>query len=45
VWLEINGTLEEAVVNTNTYQFVTRRNDRLQQLQIEIACAYKNSIL
>jgi hypothetical protein len=45
VWLEINGTLEEAVVNTNTYQFVTRRNDKLQQLQIEIACAYKNSIL
>ncbi len=45
VWLEINGELVEGVVNANQYQFVTRRNDQLQQLQIEIAVAYKNNIL
>jgi hypothetical protein len=45
VWLEIDGQLVEAVVNANAYQFVTRRNDQLQQLQIEIAVAYKNNIL
>jgi hypothetical protein len=45
VWLEIDGQLVEAVVNANQYQFVTRRNDQLQQLQIEIAVAYKNNIL
>ena len=47
VWLELDGQLEplEAVVNANQYQFVTRRNDQLQQLQIEIALAYKNNIL
>jgi len=45
VWLELDGTLVEAVVNANTYQFVTRRNDQLQQLQLEIAVAYKNNIL
>jgi hypothetical protein len=33
------------VVNANQYQFVTRRNDRLTQLQIEIAVAYDNNIL
>jgi hypothetical protein len=45
VWLELDGVLVEAVVNANTYQFVTRRNDRLTQLQIEVADAYKNTIL
>jgi len=45
VWLELNGTLVEAVVNANQYQFVTRRNDRLTQLQIELAVAYDNNIL
>ena len=45
VWLELNGTLVEAVVNANQYQFVTRRNDRLTQMQIEIAVAYDNNIL
>jgi hypothetical protein len=45
VWLELDGQLVEAVVNANSYQFVTRRNDQLQQLQIEIAVAYKNNIL
>jgi hypothetical protein len=45
VWLEIDGELVEAVVNANTYQFVTRRNDQLQQLQLEVAVAYKNNIL
>jgi hypothetical protein len=45
VWLELDGDLVEAVVNTNQYQFVTRRNDQLQQLQIEVAVAYKNNIL
>jgi len=45
VWLELDGQLVEAVVNANQYQFVTRRNDRLTQLQIEIAVAYDNSIL
>ena len=45
VWLELDGQLVEAVVNANQYQFVTRRNDRLTQLQIEVAVAYENSIL
>ena len=45
VWLELNGQLVEAVVNANQYQFVTRRNDRLTQLQIEVAVAYDNNIL
>ena len=45
VWLELNGTLVEAVVNANQYQFVTRRNDRLTQLQLEVAVAYDNNIL
>ena len=45
VWLELGGSLVEAVVNANQYQFVTRRNDRLTQLQIEIAVAYDNNIL
>jgi len=45
VWLELDGTLVEAVVNANQYQFVTRRNDQLQQLQLEVAVAYKNNIL
>jgi len=45
VWLELDGQLVEAVVNANAYQFVTRRNDRLTQLQLEIAVAYDNNIL
>ena len=45
VWLELNGQLVEAIINTNSYQFVTRRNDRLTQLQVEVAVAYKNTIL
>lgn len=45
VWLELDGQLVEAVVNADTYQFVTRRNDKLQLLQVEIAVAYKNNIL
>jgi hypothetical protein len=45
VWLELDGQLVEAVVNANQYQFVTRRNDRLTQLQIEVAVAYDNNIL
>jgi len=45
VWLELDGQLVEAVVNTNTYQFVTRRNDKLQLLQVEISEAYKNNVL
>jgi len=45
VWLELNGQLVEAVVNANAYQFVTRRNDRLTQLQLEVAVAYDNTIL
>jgi len=45
VWLQIDGALVEGIVNTNNYQFYTRRNDRLQQLQVEISVAYRNSIL
>jgi hypothetical protein len=45
VWLELDGQLVEAVVNADTYQFVTRRNDKLQLLQVEIGVAYKNNIL
>ena len=39
------STNAAAIINTNQYQFVTRRNDKLQQLQIEVAVAYKNNIL
>ena len=45
VWLELGEQLVEAVVNANQYQFVTRRNDRLTQLQLEVAVAYDNNIL
>lgn len=45
VWLEINGALIEAIVQNTSYQFMTRRNDKLQQLQITLRVAYKNTIV
>lgn len=45
VWLQIDGEMIEGIVQTNTYRFVTRRNDQLQQLQVEVMVAYRNSIL
>jgi hypothetical protein len=45
VWLQIDGEMIEGIVQTNTYKFVTKRNDQLQQLQVEVMVAYRNSIL
>ena len=40
-----NGSLVEAVVNANSYNVSTRAVDRLQQLNIDIDIAYKNTTL
>lgn len=45
VWVEIDGELIEAIVEDNSYQFYTRRNDNLQQLQLRVKIAYKNTII
>ena len=45
VWVEIDGELIEAIVEDNSYQFYTRRNDKLQQLQLRVKIAYKNTII
>lgn len=43
VWLQINGVLVEAVIETENYRFITRKNDKLQPLQITLRSAYKNT--
>ena len=44
-WVMQNGSLVEAVVNANSYNVSTRAVDRLQQLNIDIDIAYKNTTL
>ena len=44
-WVMQNGSLVEAVVNANSYNVSTRAVDRLQQLNIDIDIAYKNTSL
>lgn len=45
VYLQIGNELVEAIVNTSTFQFHTRPQDKLQQLQVDVKIAYKNNII
>jgi hypothetical protein len=45
LWVLQNGSLVEAVVNSNSYNVSTRAVDRLQQLNIAIDIAFKNTTL
>jgi hypothetical protein len=45
VYLQIGSELVEAIVNTSSFQFHTRPQDKLQQLQVEVKIAYKNSVI
>jgi len=45
MWVLQNGSLVEAVVNSNSYNVSTRAVDRLQQLNIAIDIAFKNTTL
>jgi hypothetical protein len=45
VYLQIGSELVEAIVNTSSFTFHTRPQDKLQQLQVEIKIAYKNNVI
>lgn len=45
VYLQIGSELVEAIVNTSTFAFHTRPQDKLQQLQVEVKIAYKNRVI
>jgi hypothetical protein len=45
VYLQIGSELVEAIVNTSTFAFHTRPQDKLQQLQVEVKIAYKNNVI
>ena len=45
LWVLQNGNLVEAVVTSNSYNVATRAVDRLQQLNIAIDIAFKNTTL
>ena len=45
VYLELNGALIEAVIDNTNYRFITRKNDRLQPLQMTIRVAYQNELI
>jgi hypothetical protein len=45
VYLQIGSELVEAIVNTSTFAFHTRPQDKLQQLQVDVKIAYKNSVI
>ena len=45
VYLQIGSELVEAIVNTSTFAFHTRPQDKLQQLQVEVKIAYKNNTI
>lgn len=45
VYLQIGNELVEAIVNTSTFAFHTRPQDKLQQLQVEVKIAYKNNVI
>jgi hypothetical protein len=45
VYLQIGSELVEAIVNTSSFTFHTRPQDKLQQLEVEVKIAYKNSVI
>jgi hypothetical protein len=45
VYLQIGSELVEAIVNTSSFTFHTRPQDKLQQLQVEVKIAYKNNVI
>jgi hypothetical protein len=45
VYLQIGSELVEGIVNTSSFTFHTRPQDKLQQLQVEVKIAYKNSVI
>jgi hypothetical protein len=45
VYLQIGSELVEAIVNTSSFAFHTRPQDKLQQLQVEVKIAYKNNVI
>lgn len=45
VYLQIGTELVEAIVNTASFVFHTRPQDKLQQLQVEVKIAYKNNVI
>jgi len=45
VYLQIGSELVEAIVNTSSFTFHTRPQDKLQQLQVDVKIAYKNSVI
>ena len=45
VYLQIGSELVEAIVNTSTFAFHTRPQDKLQQLQVDVKIAYKNNVI
>jgi hypothetical protein len=45
VYLQIGSELVEAIVNTSSFTFHTRPQDKLQQLEVEVKIAYKNNVI
>jgi hypothetical protein len=45
VYLQIGSELVEAIVNTSSFTFHIRPQDKLQQLQVEVKIAYKNNVI
>jgi hypothetical protein len=45
VYLQIGNELVEGIVNTSSFTFHTRPQDKLQQLQVEVKIAYKNNVI
>jgi hypothetical protein len=45
VYLQIGSELVEGIVNTSSFTFHTRPQDKLQQLQVDVKIAYKNSVI
>jgi hypothetical protein len=45
VYLQIGSELVEAIVNTSSFTFHTRPQDKLQQLQVDVKIAYKNNVI
>jgi hypothetical protein len=45
VYLQIGSELVESIVNTSSFTFHTRPQDKLQQLQVEVKIAYKNNVI
>jgi hypothetical protein len=45
VYLQIGSELVEAVVNTSSFTFHTRPQDKLQQVQVDVKIAYKNNVI